>query len=99
MGDATDKAIAQAWPFEWARANRAKPGASKRRNNLRKRWRYAEELKAFLAANPSASCATCRHWEPVPRSTDNSKHCSIESDFYGYQIVKPDYVCTRWAAE
>jgi hypothetical protein len=91
-----DEQIAREWPQRWAKANEPRPGASKRRNNLRKCWKYAQEIACFRAANPTARCETCRNWQPVPHSKKAERHCSVQSDFYGYQITKPDAVCTYW---
>ncbi len=90
---ALDAEIAAKWPQEWAKANHSRPGASKRRNNLRKRYRYVMELEAFVRENPTAKCANCRHMSTVNYS---KPYCELDSDFHGYQTVALDYVCVRW---
>lgn len=89
-----DADIAAAWPARWAKANASRPGASKRRNNLRRQWRLHRELTAFVAANPTAGCANCAHYRPVPH--DARKCCDLDSDFHGYMMTPPEHVCTRW---
>lgn len=91
-----DAALAAAWPARWAKANDSRPGASKRRNNLRKAWRAHLAFVAFKAANPEACCGNCDSFKPMPH--DSRMQCEAESDFYGYQIVTADGVCTKWGA-
>lgn len=90
----TDADISRVWPERWAKANDARPGASKRRNNLRKAFRNYLERTAFVAANPEACCANCAHM--AINFTRKQPHCELDSDYYGDQLVKPDYVCTKW---
>lgn len=94
MTEEEDAAIAKAWPDRWARANSNRPGASKRRNNLRKAWHASEALKQFRVANPNARCGNCAHMGLTPIS--DKPHCENDSDFYGYQLVDLDNVCVRW---
>lgn len=93
---ATDAAIAAAWPVQWAKANDARPGASKRRNKLRSHWNGHLALEAFKAANPEARCGNCNSFKPMPH--DSRMHCEAESDFYGYQITTADRLCMKWRA-
>lgn len=91
-----DAIIAAAWPERWGKANTGRL-QSKRRNQLRKAWRCHLELEALKAANPHAKCANCRHCADVPHTAHRpKKHCELDSDFYGYLLVKPNHVCTRW---
>ena len=89
----TDAAIAAKWPERWAKANNPSlPYRSKARQQLRKRYAVALEHKAFVASNPEARCSSCDHGEPYR----DDLSCQLDSDFHGYQIVHPEYVCTRW---
>ena len=93
---ATDAAIAEHWPAQWAKANNpVLRNRSKARNNLRRQWRLAQEHQAFVAANPEAKCGNCAHC-----STQHYKkpYCELDSDFHGYQLVELQDVCTRWEA-
>ncbi|WP_370171384.1 hypothetical protein [Sphingobium abikonense] len=86
MSDAaTDAAIAAAWPKDWAKANDARPGASKRRNKLRKAWAAQQSFAAFKAANPNANCGNCAHRGNHYNIGD---HCELQTDFYGYATIR-----------
>ena len=89
-----DTEIARAWPERWAKANEQRPGGSKRRNNIRKAYLGAMEHAAFVATNPHARCSNCRHLGH--KATLPKPFCELDSDFYGYQTVVLDHVCTRW---
>lgn len=89
-----DTELARDWPERWEKANSGK-GQSKKRNNLRKLYRGHVAYRAFVAANPEARCSNCQHMGVVPLRKDTN-HCELDHDFYGYQIVKLDQVCTRW---
>ena len=97
MREETDAAIAIKLPAEWARANDPKlRNRSKARNNLRKRYSEILKYEQFVTANPDAKCIECEHCKPFPSDAERL-HCELDSDFYGYQQVAPDYVCTRFA--
>lgn len=91
---AMDTEIAQSWPARWAKANDPRPGASKRRNNLRKAWQQHLAYQAFKDAHPDASCASCANRGRMPH--DARMTCDLDSDFHGYSLVAPEHVCTRW---
>jgi hypothetical protein len=88
-----DAAIAAAWPDRWAKANADRPGASKRRNNLRKVWRAHLSHSAFVAANPDARCGNCANFKQMLFSEKH--YCELDSDFHGYAITQADGVCIR----
>jgi len=87
-----DAKIAKLWPKKWAKANAPRPGASKRRNRLRRAYRTYAEYVEWRANNPDAYCSNCVHFEDAPM-LPNHKHCSIKSDFYGYAVVPATHVC------
>lgn len=92
---AIDAAIAAAWPEKWAKANADRPGASKRRNNLRKSWAASQELAAFKAAHPHASCGNCDNHATHFSQGD---YCLLESDFHGLAVIRDiSDVCARHA--
>lgn len=95
-GPNVDAEIARIWPARWAKANAARPGASKRRTNLRKAFRQYQAHTAFVASNPDARCGNCAH--VAMKHTRDQPHCELDSDYYGDQLVKLDGVCTRWIA-
>jgi hypothetical protein len=92
-----DAAIAARWPGKWAHANDPKlRSRSKARNNLRKAYRAAVELDAFVAANPNANCGNCdnRLVNPTPGLT--GLFCALGSDFHGYQRTDATRVCAKY---
>jgi len=89
-----DARIAAAWPDRWAKANDPRPGASKRRNRVRRHWQLHCALEKFKKDNPTARCGTCANYQMMP--LDDRRHCEVESDFYGYLMTKPDSVCMKW---
>lgn len=92
-----DAEIAATWPSRWAKANAARPGASKRRNVLRRAFAGFKADLAFKVANPNARCGNCRHYKPLPfASKRHTHHCEIESDFAGYSCTTVNHVCVRW---
>jgi len=88
--------IASEWPDKWAKAN-AGPKAGKKRNQLRKWWRYHEDMQKLRAQNPTARCATCSSFTPFPNDSRGRMICQVESDYYGYQIASPDGLCLKWS--
>ena len=93
----TDAAIAAKWPEAWAKANNPNlRNRSKARQQIRQRYRLSLEFAAFKQANPQAQCGNCKHFERMPH--DTRMHCSIESDFYGYQIAVAGGLCVKWKA-
>lgn len=95
---ATDLAIAAAWPGRWAKANDPSlPGRSKARQKLRQRYAQALKREAFIEANPHARCSSCAH--SGGRQFTDALVCELDSDFHGYSVTPPDYVCTRWSAK
>lgn len=96
MGTVIDTEIARNWPKQWARANDpSKPGASKRRNNIRRAYRQAQEFKAWRAKHPTASCAGCAHARPY---TDRAFPftCDLEATSGCIQPVAADHICMWW---
>ena len=93
----TDAAIAALWPEAWAKANNpALRNRSKARQQIRQRYKFHLEMDALQKAKPHARCGVCKHYEPVPHSSGGKFHCSIESDFHGYQITTPDNLCLKF---
>lgn len=94
--DGIDGDIANAWPDRWAKANAARPGASKRRNNLRKAWKSHVEWQDFMSAHPNARCGNCTNFQ-TQTSPSSRTICLADSDFYGDAIAKSDTLaCVRW---
>lgn len=90
-----DQQIAEYWPQRWEKANDARPGASKRRNRLRRDFLAWKKLLKFKQENPTAKCANCVHRGTLPHNRE--KHfCDLESWGGMYAIVKLDYVCMAW---
>ena len=88
----TDALVQAAYPIQWERAN------SKKRNQLRKRYQNDLELRRLRTAG--ASCRTCAAFKPYPMSLGggHAHICEADSDFHGYAVVQPDWLCTRWSA-
>lgn len=85
------------FPREWAKANAKIRGASKARNNLRKRAEYHVQREALRATG--AACATCRYFSPWPGPGPKGRMiCDVGSDFHGYQEAKPDGLCLSYSA-
>lgn len=92
--DRNERAAAM-FPADWARMEQM---TGKRRSRMRATLRNRATYEDGLAALPAlASCATCAHHGRYP--TDNRMTCDLDSDFYGYTIVKPDHKCPRWATK
>lgn len=92
-----DAEIARAWPERWRKANETRPGASKRRNNLRKAYHAHLAYGDFVSANPEARCGNCQHMKQAHYR--DKPHCELDSDFYGDQLTSPENVCTRHDAD
>lgn len=82
------------FPKEWARFV-LRPGATKKRQQLRKRAEQQVIFDRLFAAG--RSCASCRHFEFT--SAINKTTCAMGSDFYGYQIETADGLCVDWSAK
>ncbi|WP_040567828.1 hypothetical protein, partial [Magnetospirillum molischianum] len=84
------------FPAEWCRIVN-KPGASKKRQQLRKRGEEAETVLALRAKG--ASCATCNGYEkaPHPKELGFTHYCAADSDFHGYVGALATGLCHRWA--
>ena len=93
----TDAAIAEAWPGKWAKANdQSRPGASKRRNQLRKAWATAKKLDAL--SEQGAACETCANFGLTRALGGLKTICELRSDFEGYQLADPANLCADWKA-
>lgn len=96
MGTVIDTEIARNWPKQWARANDpSKPGASKRRNNIRRAYREAQAFKAWRAKNPTASCAGCKNASTL-YAPKHPLTCDLEATGGCIQPVAADHVCMSW---
>lgn len=69
------------------------PGERRRRLAKRERNRAAYEADMAPLRAAGRSCSTCAHYGKCPLG----RHCELDSDFEGYVLVKPDYLCPRWA--
>jgi hypothetical protein len=88
-----DDLAAYMFPKEWARVV-LMAGATKKRQQLRKRAEQQVIFDQFLAAG--RSCASCCHFEFA--DAVNKMTCAMGSDFYGYQIAKANGLCLDWSA-
>lgn len=72
------------------------PGERRRRarKNEEAKARWAAAVTALRAAG--SNCGNCRHCDEVQSLGPT---CDLDSDFHGYQKVKPNYVCPRWASD
>ena len=64
---------------------------------LRRRVKRMERAFAYQMAlaplrDAGKRCGTCQHYERTPYDR-TTHHCSIDSDFSGYTIVKADHLC------
>ena len=75
------------------------PGDKRRREAKRERERVAYEAAMALLRAAGRSCASCAHFERVPTPFRNEWHCSIESDFHVYAVVKASHLCPKWKAK
>lgn len=92
MSDHRSELAAKRFPKEWAVwSTRTGPGASKRRQQLRKAAEDAIVMDGLRSKN--ASCATCSSFEP---RGPGGPHCAKDSDFHGYTLVLPTDLCARW---
>lgn len=102
MNDPRNALAAKMFPREWA-ANEADT-AGRRRGHRRAalRERAATTIKVDAARAQGGSCANCdMHSEPHAMSLDRNKGllvCDYDTDFHGTAYVKPDHICSRWAA-
>lgn len=90
--DPRSRLAAELFPREWA-AIANKPGASKKRQQLRQR--AEEALKLRDLRGQGASCATCRNFQT--RGGPGKPWCEADSDFQGYPVALPDGLCGMWA--
>lgn len=89
-----DDEIAREWPKQWARANDpTRPGASKRRNNIRRHYREAKAFDVWRAANPKAFCSNC---DNCREHHDGRLICDVESTGGCIAPTDPDDVCKWW---
>ena len=89
--DPRSRLAAEMFPREWA-AVASRPGASKKRQQLRQR--AEEEVKLNDLRASGASCATCgsyRTADPTPGM--KGPWCAAESDWKGFVRAKPDGLC------
>lgn len=70
------------------------PGEKRRRKAKRERELAAYALALAAVKSTGATCSTCANYI---RAGDLKEHaCDLDSDFHGYAIVKPHYVCPRY---
>lgn len=75
------------------------PGERRRRKAKRQRQaaEYAKALAAVRAVG--GCCGNCQHYERVPlpdREYRGKRHCSLDSDWEGYVMTRPEQACPRW---
>ena len=88
-----DALAAKHYPKEWAAvANR--PGASKKRQQLRQRAEHAEHRVSLQ--HQGASCASCNGYREAPQGIGFAHQCDADSDFYGSAEAKANGLCHRW---
>lgn len=91
-----DEQIARDWPEKWTRANDPnRPGASKRRNNIRRAYREAQAFKAWRAKRPNASCAGCANVSTL-YAPKHPLTCDLEATGGSCMPVAADHVCMSW---
>lgn len=95
MGTERDALAAQMFPEAWA-AVATLPGASKKRQQIRKR---AEERQAMTALQATgARCGNCEHYEEIPTPGNKGRmHCSMQSDFDGWALTFETSLCLDWS--
>lgn len=81
------------FPQQWAAVAQL-PGASKRRQQLRKRAEHAVALQALRGAG--ARCLTCRAFRRDPMFPGHGTWCDTHSDFHGYQAATGDDLCLSY---
>ncbi|MGR0185486.1 hypothetical protein [Azospirillum aestuarii] len=89
--DPRSRLAAELFPREWA-AVATRPGASKKRQQLRQRAEAELKLRGLRASG--ASCATCgsyRTSDPTPGMKE--PWCAAESDWKGFVRANPDGLC------
>ena len=93
-----DALAARYFPREWAAAA-TKPGASKKRQQLRRNAEMAQERDRLRASG--ARCAICRSFvaSDPPSLRGHGPWCRAESDFNGYTAARPDGLCLLFKAE
>ena len=84
---------AEMFPVEWKRcATKTGEQARRRRHNLRAR--ADAELVLIALRERGAKCENCDSFSR--KEAGHKNVCLADTDFYGYAIVKPDGLCTRW---
>lgn len=72
--------------------------ARKARLKARHQAEAAEERqKSILLRKAGHSCSTCAHKSKMSSMAPKIA-CDLDSDWEGYAIVKPDFVCSRFEA-
>lgn len=95
-----DALAAKLFPREWA-AVAMRLGASKKRNQLRKRAEEKAARDAAIAPHIAAGhcCGNCNEFEPYPGPGNKDRFiCAMDSDFRGYAIARADGLCPLWRA-
>jgi hypothetical protein len=93
--DPRSELAAARFPAEWKKwCARTGPGASKRRQQLRKAAEDTVKIDV-LRAN-AASCGTCANFQ---KKGPYGPHCELDSDFHGYALTQAANLCSRWTAK
>ncbi len=93
VDDPRSQLAAQMFPIEWARVA-TKPGASKKRQQLRQR--AERECRLREIRNTGASCASCWAYRLQPMSLDEQWICEMGSGGGAYQIANANDLCLSY---